>query len=949
MITDSELAYGIGELVSIAFLALLLASSTKIKHYSSQQRWFNASLLSQIIYLAGDSINILFFHRISWTSSFLPRLMNSYLSVSMNALSFTTFMFIAAKMELPLVNNKKTVRLVSLPAVALSIFDVLAALFAPQIIFTTTGAQNLTSFYSIVFISMPALYSGTALILTFSQAYINRHNRISHYYLTLTAYPLLMTSCGAIELFISQRAPIFAYSVTFYFAFIYLYQLNSTIEDATIDSLTGLRNRENLKDYLDSIWRADAGDQYYLFMIDMNGLKSVNDVYGHVEGDNAIKAIGKAMDDVLEVGNDGIVCRYGGDEFIAIIKVDSDQEAAKLIQLTRERIAYYSQQEHLQSTPQVAAGYIRMTKEKQPLDNLLKQADSKMYAEKQSMKTGDRAANFFTDEITGLPNANYFHNFAGKYLKKLSKEGKQASIVLFNVAGMHAFNDQFGYKKGDELLRKVSRLLHENFREEEDVLLRYTEDNFLLVTTSPIEPLLARIKKVAGDVSQAESVGLKAGIYQLDKEQIDVIAAVDLAKRAMQSIGKSRQQIYAIYGPAVQEIYDRQDFVLLNFKKALQDGEISAHFQPVIRSLTGQIASFEALARWENPERGLIPPDQFISTLEKARLIQLLDLEIFEQVCQQQARAQKAGLPIPVVSVNLSPIDLQSRQIVDDVEKIRQKYGIPAKYLKIEVLESIISQAPEELEGVIEAFHECGYKVWMDDFGSGYSSLNNLKDFSFDLMKIDMEFLKGFTENSQSKIIISEVVDMAKRLGIATLCEGIENRRQSDFLKEIGCQFQQGYLFGKSMTADDLQAFLAKHQEDLEAIDLRDYYGQIDRINVLTNPIHRLEDQNQSLGENIDVPMAVVELGEDDKFTYLYFNHTLKRLVIDGSKAKLGQEVAAESRFNHCLTEQMHRCQGQEDPVSADFTYEDVIYKVRMRWLAKKERDAFIFTLGQGE
>lgn len=179
MITDSELAYGIGELVSVAFLALLLSSSVKIKHYSAQQRWFNASLLSQVIYLTGDSINILFLHRISWTSSFWPRLMNSYLSVGMNALSFTAFMFIAAKTELPLVNNKKKVRLVSLPAVALSVFNVLAALFAPQIIFTTTGAQNLTGFHSVVFISMPALYSGTAFILTFSQAYINRHNRIS--------------------------------------------------------------------------------------------------------------------------------------------------------------------------------------------------------------------------------------------------------------------------------------------------------------------------------------------------------------------------------------------------------------------------------------------------------------------------------------------------------------------------------------------------------------------------------------------------------------------------------------------------------------------------------------------------------------------------------------------------------------------------------------------------
>ena len=944
MINDRALAYSIAELVCIAFLTLLLSSSKKIKRYTLQQQWFNATLTCQILYLSGDSINTLFLNQIIPVSRILTNFMSIYLTLAMNALSFVTFMYVASKMELPLIHDRKKVRLIALPPVALSFFDMLVALAAPQIVFPNSGNQNFTDFFSLVFLAMPTIYTITVLILTFSQAFINRHKRISRYYLALTVYPLLMTTCGVIEVMLSQRVAIYAYSVTFYFAFAYFYQLNYAIKDATIDSLTGLRNRENFKEYLDSIWRAEAGSQYYLFMVDMNGLKSVNDVYGHVEGDKAIRAIGKAMDEVLEVGNEGLVCRYGGDEFIAIIKVASDQEAAKLVQLTRERIAHYAQEEYLQSTPQIAAGYIHMPREKQPLEKLLKQADSKMYAEKQSMKTGDRAANLFTDEITGLPNANYFHNFAGKYLKKLSKEGKRASIVLFNVAGMHAFNDQFGYKKGDDLLRKVSQILRENFHESEDVFLRYTEDNFLLVTTSPIEPLLARIKKVAGQVSQAESVGLKAGIYELDKGQIDVIAAVDLAKRAMQSIGKSRQQIYAIYGPEVQAIYGRQDFVLLNFKKALARSEITAYFQPVIRSLTGQVHSFEALARWEDPERGLIPPDQFISTLERARLIQLLDLAIFEQACQLQDRLRQAGLPIPVISVNLSPVDLQSRGIVDEVEKIRQKYDIPAKYLKIEVLESVIKEAPDQLNAVIAAFHQAGYEVWMDDFGSGYSSLNNLKDFSFDLMKIDMEFLKGFTKNSQSKIIISEIVDMAKRLGIATLCEGIENQQQADFLQEIGCQFQQGYLFGKSLTPEQLENFLTENPDQLEKIDLDDYYNQIDQVNVLTNPIHKQADQKQSLGENTDVPIAVLELAADGQFTYLYFNHALKRLVLSGNQEKLEEVTDMESDFNAFLLQLMRHCQGQTDPVSAEFTFANAIYTIRMRWLAKQKKNAFIFS-----
>ncbi|WP_201346858.1 EAL domain-containing protein, partial [Lactobacillus nasalidis] len=143
-----------------------------------------------------------------------------------------------------------------------------------------------------------------------------------------------------------------------------------------------------------------------------------------------------------------------------------------------------------------------------------------------------------------------------------------------------------------------------------------------------------------------------------------VIATVDMARRAMRLIGSDRQRVYCVYGPEVQAVYDSRDFVLINFKRALDDGDIKPFFQPVIRSLTGQIHSFEALARWNDPDRGTIPPSQFISILEETRQIHLLDLEIFRQVCQLQQSCQRMGLPIPVISVNISPVDFNSCDIV---------------------------------------------------------------------------------------------------------------------------------------------------------------------------------------------------------------------------------------------------------------------------------------------
>lgn len=313
-------------------------------------------------------------------------------------------------------------------SIAISIFDLVCSLFAPNLIFSANGINAFTPFFSTLFLLLPIGYSTFVFGVTAYNALINRKNGLGHYYLVLSFYPLLMTGFGFIEVMLSTALPLYSYAVTFYFTFNFLYQLNFFIKEATIDSLTGLRNRENLKEYIDDIWKEGVSDQYYLFMIDMNGLKSVNDVYGHVEGDNAIRAIGQALDDVLQTGNDGIVCRYEGDEFLAVITVTDNKQADKLVQLTRERIGYYSRIEHLQSAPQVATGYIHLPKEKIPMTDLLKQADSKMYAEKQAMKTGDRAANFFTDEITGLPNANYFHNFAGNFLKKLAMSNQHPRL-----------------------------------------------------------------------------------------------------------------------------------------------------------------------------------------------------------------------------------------------------------------------------------------------------------------------------------------------------------------------------------------------------------------------------------------------------------------------------------------------------------------------------------------
>ncbi|WP_201330667.1 diguanylate cyclase domain-containing protein, partial [Lactobacillus nasalidis] len=530
-------AYAVSEYFCVIMLLLLLRSSSQIKRHNRQQYWFNTSLTIQAAYLLGDGTRTLWMNHLLPGNDFLINFASLYLAITLNILSYTTLMFVAYKIELPLATSKRQNRIALGLPIVISFIDVICALFAPELIFSSNDINAFTPFFSGLFLFLPISYSAFVFGVTAYNALINRKNGLGHYYLVLTFYPALMTVFGFIEVMLSTALPLYSYAVTFYFTFNFLYQLNSSIREATIDSLTGLRNRENLREFIDDIWKQGINDQYYLFMIDMNGLKSVNDVYGHVEGDHAIRAIGQALDDVLQTGNDGIVCRYGGDEFLAVITVTDDNQADKLVQLTRERIEYYSKVDQLQSAPKVATGYIHLPKEKIPLADLLKQADSKMYAEKQAMKTGDRAANFFTDEITGLPNANYFHNFAGNFLKKQFKEGKQPLVILFNISGMHSYNDRFGYQGGDDLLRMVSRVLREFFDQENSVLVRYTEDNFVLVTCESLSTVKQKVKAVSEKVTAIDSIGIKAGIYQIRGQKEDVIATVDMARRAMRLIG----------------------------------------------------------------------------------------------------------------------------------------------------------------------------------------------------------------------------------------------------------------------------------------------------------------------------------------------------------------------------------------------------------------------------
>ena len=232
---------------------------------------------------------------------------------------------------------------------------------------------------------------------------------------------------------------------------------------------------------------------------------------------------------------------------------------------------------------------------------------------------------------------------------------------------------------------------------------------------------------------------------------------------------------------------------------------IKVYYQPVVWSNTKELCGCEALARWIDPELGFLSPGDFIPILEECRQIHKLDRNIYEQVCANMHECMQNGLPVVPVSMNFSRLDFELMDPIAELEELVAKYDIPKEYLHVEITESSMSNDVEKLKDQIKEFHDRGYAVWLDDFGSGYSSLNVLKDYKFDLLKIDMMFLKNFSNNdSNAKSIIKSILDLAKELNMMTLSEGVETEDAVNFLQEAGCGRLQGYYYGKPMEYETL-------------------------------------------------------------------------------------------------------------------------------------------------
>ena len=418
----------------------------------------------------------------------------------------------------------------------------------------------------------------------------------------------------------------------------------------------------------------------------------------------------------------------------------------------------------------------------------------------------DKWNSVYFDSLTSLPNMTYFRQKVSQFVDSIHKNNKNAAFIYFDILGMKNYNSIFGYSAGDLLIKKAGEILKKHFPV--NLVCRFAEDHFVVIDSE--ENVETHIKS-AIDAFQWETginrIRLKAGVYLLNGGT-DYIIACDYARLACQSIKEHFNKAITFFDSSLLESYHHEQYILENLDTAIKKHWIKLYYQPVLRTMTNQICDFEGLARWEDPKLGLLLPSKFVPILEKYHLISKLDFYMVEQVCRKIKERKEKGLTVLPVSVNISRDDFDTTNVVKEITAITDKYGVDRDLIIIEITESAISNDENVLKEQLEKLKKAGFKLWLDDFGSGYSSLNVLHEFNFDLIKLDMKFLKDFDPERENAILIDCIIQLANKLKINTLIEGVETKEQFDFIRKSGCGRAQGFFIGQPENIMDIRKFI---------------------------------------------------------------------------------------------------------------------------------------------
>jgi diguanylate cyclase (GGDEF)-like protein len=426
----------------------------------------------------------------------------------------------------------------------------------------------------------------------------------------------------------------------------------------------------------------------------------------------------------------------------------------------------------------------------------------------------------FYDSLTGLPNRSLFLDRVAHGLARGEALGQQIAVLFIDLDRFKVVNDSLGHAAGDQLLMQVGRRLRTCLRES-DTMARLGGDEFTVLLEGPqavadavqaaeriLATLSAPFRLDGQETYAAASIGISGG-SAIREAGRDLLREADIALYRAKAAGRGR---YIVFEPRMNHLPAEHLHLESDLHRAIERNELRLHYQPIFNLADGRITSLEALVRWEHPEKGLVPPMQFIPLAEDTGLIVPIGKWVLEEACRQMREWQTAyagaGAENLAVSVNVSARQLQDPRLLADVEHAVQAAGLDPQRLQLEITESVVMQEPEATVVKLNALKGLGIKLAVDDFGTGYSSLAYLKRFPIDVLKIDRAFVAGLTQGGHDAAIVQTVIGLARALGLRTTAEGIEEQAQWSLLEQLGCDQGQGFLFSRPLRPEAVPEML---------------------------------------------------------------------------------------------------------------------------------------------
>ena len=418
-----------------------------------------------------------------------------------------------------------------------------------------------------------------------------------------------------------------------------------------------------------------------------------------------------------------------------------------------------------------------------------------------------------TDTVTGLWNGVCFR---GKAKEELSRNRQKSyQLISMDMEHFKYVNNDFGEKVADNVLVVIAERLRKKFGKKA-LYAREMGDQFFILTErrTDIEEVLGEL---AGEIifdnngmEQRYKPAMKFGIYNIEanNRESQIGQYIDAAVSARKSIKRDHTKQIAYFDDKMESDIRVEAQIEKKMESALKQGEFVVYYQPKYLLKTEKIIGAEALIRWNHPKEGLIPPGVFIPIFERNGFIVQTDFFVYEEVLKMQSRRLKEGKKTVPVSVNVSRTHIGTSDFLPRLMELADRYEVPRELLELELTETALGGKQQNIVDFIRACKHAGFPISIDDFGSGYSSLNLLKEMPVDVLKIDREFLNETDESQKSSVIVEQVVEMATKIDIRTLCEGVETKEQAAFLKQIGCNMAQGYLYSKPVPEETFEGML---------------------------------------------------------------------------------------------------------------------------------------------